>query len=166
MTDSDEGNIARVGHRRWCLNPTMQKTGFGRVGKFTAMYVFDRTRKDVPDYDFVSWPPPGPIPVEYFRGGAWSVTVNTAKYNKPGDDVKAQIYATDKKGEKTGDALKLNFSGVDTNGFAVPNCIIFRPEKAAIAPGRRYVVEVEGLTQGKEKKAAPLHYEVEFFSMR
>jgi hypothetical protein len=167
MYDSEEGNISRVGHRRWCLNPAMQKTGFGRsAGQFTAMYIFDRSRKEVPDYDFVGWPPPGPVPVEYFRGGAWTVSVNPAKYNKPGTDVTARLYAADKEGNKAGDALKLNYSGLDTGGFGIPNCIIFRPEKAAITPGRRYVVEIEGLTKGRDRKAAPLRYEVEFFSVK
>src|SRR5689334_9610383 len=73
MDDSDGGNIDRLGHRRWCLNPTMKKTGFGRVGEFTAMYVFDMSRKDVPDFDFISWPARGPMPVQYFKSGfVWS----------------------------------------------------------------------------------------------
>src|SRR5208337_1811763 len=37
MSDSDPGNIDRLGHRRWCINPTMQKTGFGKSGSFSAM---------------------------------------------------------------------------------------------------------------------------------
>src|SRR5262249_22794081 len=41
MDDSDKDNIDRLGHRRWCLNPKMQKVGFGRTGKFSAMYCFD-----------------------------------------------------------------------------------------------------------------------------
>src|SRR5438045_1192356 len=31
MDDSDETNIDRVGHRRWCLNPAMKKVGFGQA---------------------------------------------------------------------------------------------------------------------------------------
>ena len=167
MEDSDRMNIDRVGHRRWCLNPTMQKTGFGRVGEFTAMYAFDMTRKKVPDYDFVSWPARGPMPVEYFKSGyAWSVSVNPRRFNKPGDKVEARIYAANDKGEKVGEALKLNYSHVDTEGFAIPNCIIFRPEKIAIAPDWRYVVEIEGLTTGRDRKPAPLRYEVEFISVK
>jgi uncharacterized protein YkwD len=167
MDDSDEGNVALVGHRRWCLNPTMSKTGFGRSGEFTAMYVFDQTRKEVPDYDLVGWPPPGPVPVEYFKGGmAWSVSLNPKKYNKPGEDVKVRVYATDDKGEKKGDPLKLKSTKVETNGFGIPICVIFRPAASAVAAGRRYVVEVEGLTTGKDKVAAPVRYSVEFFSVR
>src|SRR5262245_25976619 len=37
MDDSDKGNIAAMGHRRWCINPTMGKTGLGRTKEFTAM---------------------------------------------------------------------------------------------------------------------------------
>src|SRR5262249_50213938 len=44
MWDSDGGNIDRVGHRRWCRNPAMQKTGFGGSGKSTAMWAFDMGR--------------------------------------------------------------------------------------------------------------------------
>jgi uncharacterized protein YkwD len=167
VDDSDEGNVTLVGHRRWCLNPSMQKTGFGRSGQFTAMYVFDQTRKEIPDYDFVGWPPPGPVPVEYFRSGmAWSVSFNPKKYNKAGEDVKVRVYAADDKGEKKGDPLKLKSTKAETNGFGIPNCIIFRPAASAVAAGRRYVVEVEGLTTVKDKAAAPVRYSVEFFSAR
>ena len=167
MDDSDRANIDRVGHRRWCLNPTMTKTGFGRFNEFTAMYVFDRSRKDGPDFEFVCWPPRGLAPVEYFkRTSAWSVTLNPRKYNPPGEDVTAKIYAADKKGNKTGDPLKLNHRGVDTSGIGIPNCIIFRPERIAVESGRRYVVEIEGLTQGKEKKAAMIQFGVEFISVK
>jgi len=167
MDDSDPGNIERIGHRRWCINPTMAKTGFGRFNEFTAMYIFDRNRKDVPDFDFVSWPPQGLTPVEYFRrGNAWNVSLNPRKYNSPGEDVTAKVYAADKKGNKTGDPLKLNHSGVDTNGFGIPNCIIFRPERITVEPGKRYVVEIEGITQGKEKKTAAIEYAVEFIGVK
>lgn len=36
MEDSDAGNIAMVGHRRWQLNPKMGKVGFGTAGRFVA----------------------------------------------------------------------------------------------------------------------------------
>jgi uncharacterized protein YkwD len=167
MDDSDEGNVEYVGHRRWCINPLMSKTGFGRSGQYTAMYVFDQTRKEVPEYDLIGWPPPGPVPVEYFKSGmAWSVSFNPKKYNKPGEDVKIRVYAADAKGEKKGDPLKLKSTKVDTNGFGIPICVIFRPAASAVAAGRRYIVEIEGLTTGKDKAAAPVRYSVEFFSVR
>jgi hypothetical protein len=167
MFDTDEASIRMLGHRRWCLNPTMKKTGFGRSGTFTAMYSIDRNRRDVPDFDFICWPPRGPAPVEYFtRGSAWSVTLHPRKYNPPGEGVTAKVYAADAKGNKTGDALKLDYNGVNTDGFAIPNCVIFRPEKFTAEPGQRYVVEIEGLTRGRDKKAVTVQYTVEFISAK
>ena len=43
VSDSDPSNIAALGHRRWVLNPTMGKTGFGQVGAYSGMYAFDRS---------------------------------------------------------------------------------------------------------------------------
>jgi Cysteine-rich secretory protein family len=164
MDDSDEGNVGRVGHRRWCLNPLMQKTGFGRSGQFSAMYVFDQTREKVSDYDFVAWPPAGLVPVEYFKGSmAWTVSVNPKKFNKPGDDVKVSVYPID-KGEKSKIALRMKSTVVEKNAFGIPNCIIFRPE-LPVKLGRGYFVKIEGLTKGKDQAAAPLEYTVEFFSL-
>lgn len=39
---SDERNRSgfNQGHRRWCLNPSMQYTGFGKAGAYSAMYAF------------------------------------------------------------------------------------------------------------------------------
>src|SRR5439155_5019923 len=54
MDDSDRSNIDRVGHRRWCLNPKMLKTGFGRAGNYAAMHSFDSSRTHIPDWDFVA----------------------------------------------------------------------------------------------------------------
>ena len=59
MDDSDASNIDAVGHRRWCLNPRMVKTGFGQTGKFGAMYAHDNSRRKIPEYDFVGYPAPG-----------------------------------------------------------------------------------------------------------
>ncbi len=81
MDDSDPTNIDRVGHRRWCLNPAMQKAGFAGAKQFAAMWSMDRSRAEVPDYDFVAFPPPGLIPTSTFSSHyAWSVSLNRAKY--------------------------------------------------------------------------------------
>jgi hypothetical protein len=167
MDDSDDSNIVHVGHRRWCLNPAMQKTGFGRSAAFSAMYSHDASRKKVPDYDFVSWPPAGLAPVEFFKKrSAWSVTLNPSKYNPAGEEVMAKVYVAGEKGTKVGDPLKLDFHGTNTQRFAVPNCVIFRPEKVEVAPGRRYVVEIEGLTRGAKKTPAMVRFTVEFISVK
>ena len=106
MDDSDAGNIDRLGHRRWILNPKMGMTGFGAGSHYSAMYSFDGSRKDVPDYGFVSYPPPGYCPHDLFNAShAWHVSFNPAHY-KVGDDVKAAIYPVDLKLNRANEPLE------------------------------------------------------------
>src|SRR5207248_7661158 len=69
MNDSDPGNIDRLGHRRWCLNPAMLKTAFGVEDHYSAMWSFDSSRQDMPDYDLVAFPPRGLTPTTHFKEG-------------------------------------------------------------------------------------------------
>jgi hypothetical protein len=155
-------NIEHLGHRRWCLNPLLRKVGFGRAGKFAALSCFDRSQEKVPDFDFVSFPCPGLMPLEYFRPTyAWNVSVNPQKYGPPQDSVKAAIYRADRKGEKDGPPLKLNFHKVDRQGYGLGNAIIFRPDPSVVALGKRYVVEITGLVRADGTAAEALRYPVE-----
>jgi len=159
MDDSDPSNIERVGHRRWCINPPMQKTGFGHSGRFYAMWSVDMSQKAVPDYDFVAWPPKGYLPVEYFGAKhAWSVSFNPTKYKLTSSKVKVGVFQTDIHLNK-GEALKNDHFNVDTSGAGIPNCVIFHPEGVVIEPGKRYLVEVEGVGP------APVRYPVEFIKL-
>jgi hypothetical protein len=163
MFDSDPYNIARLGHRRWCLNPGMQKTGFGRVGAFAAMYSFDRTRAELAAFDFICFPARGYMPVDFFQAKqAWSVTLNPQKYEVPGKDFVPKIYQAGAKGMKQGQPLRLDFNNVDSLPFGIPNCLIFRPEALQVAPGKRYVVELEGLFRKGTSDPVALSYVVEF----
>jgi hypothetical protein len=146
MADSDETNVKRIGHRRWCINPPMMKVGIGRSGMFMAMWVFDKSQPRVPDYDFVCYPARGLMPLEYFRStSAWSVSLNPKKYRKPATSVQPKIYRVDNMLRKVGEPLELNYKNVDTLPFGIPYCIIFRPVKSAVAVGKRYLVEIDGL---------------------
>jgi Cysteine-rich secretory protein family len=166
MDDSDKFNVERLGHRRWCLNPTMQKVGFGRAGVFSAMSCFDRSRAKVAEHDFISWPARGVMPVEYFKPAhAWSVSLNLRKYKPAAATVKPTIQALDGDGKKVGEPLKLKYVGVDRTPFGIPNCIIFQPEKLQMTADKRYLVEIEGLATIKGK-AATLRYEVTFVSLK
>jgi hypothetical protein len=141
MDDSDQGNIALLGHRRWCLHPYMKKTGF----------------------DYVSWPPRGPMPVEFFESHhAWHVSLNVSKFDVPGKDLAPAIYKADAAGQKLGEALKLDYVGVDTTPFGIPLCIIFRPEKFRLTAGERYLVELDGLKPKKSTGPKTIRYLVEF----
>lgn len=165
MDDSDPSNIDRLGHRRWCLNPELKKVGFGRKGVFAAMYAFDASRKEVPDYDFVCWPPPGVAPAAYCGSKhAWSLSVNPGKYRQPGDSVSVKVTALDRNYDPAGEPLELAVSRVDTEGYGIPNCIIFRPRKVDATAGR-YWVEIDGL-QTRDGKPAPVRYLIEFASLK
>jgi hypothetical protein len=169
MFDSDKANIARLGHRRWCLNPSMQKTGIGSAGNFTAMWSFDRTRRNIPDYQYVAFPPRGLMPATLVKNEhAWNVSLNPTKFSKPKQEaVKVKVYPAQLsfRGpslEKASTPLKLDFFAVNLMGFGIPNCIIFRPEGVKTSSGSAYWVAITGLktTAGK---AASVEYLVAFF---
>lgn len=61
-----DNGIASLGHRRWVLNPGMSETAFGIKGAFSCMYSFSGGGSASPD--FVSWPPPGFVPVSAAQG--------------------------------------------------------------------------------------------------
>ncbi|MBI1367725.1 MAG: hypothetical protein GC162_03635 [Planctomycetes bacterium] len=171
MNDSDPGNIDRLGHRRWCLNPHMLKTGFGVAGTYQAMWSFDGSRPaaDISDWAFVAYPARGYMPRDYFHPNyAWSVTLNPAKYQTPVEsDIKVEVHPVTRPVSAVADfaaepALNLNYYHIDTAGYAIPNCIIFRPDNVTTAPGSRYWVIITGV---KDKSDAPatIQYLVEFF---
>ncbi|MBL8798098.1 MAG: hypothetical protein JNM56_29645 [Planctomycetia bacterium] len=167
MIDSDPGNIQMLGHRRWAIHPVMQKTGFGKSGRYTAMWAFDRSQKSVPDFDYVAYPPRGLAPVEFFGGAwAWNVSLNPKKFAAPKDGTKVSLTPMDAQLNKAGEPLKLNFNKISNIGAGVPYCIIFRPEPSAVAPGKRYLVEIEGLQKADGKTAASISYLTEFVSLK
>jgi uncharacterized protein YkwD len=163
MDDSDPKNIERVGHRRYCLNPALQKTGLGKSGKFSALYVNDPVADKVPDYDFISFPPRGYLPTRFFKPkSAWNISLNPKKYKAPDDSVKVKVYYLDKNYNKTGKPLELTYMHVDHNprgGF--PHSIIFVPKDVSMT---RVWVEVEEL-KDSEGKPASLHFLTEFMTL-
>lgn len=174
MYDSNPGNIEILGHRRWCLNPGMAKTGFGESGRFTAMYSNDNSRQKVPDYNFISYPPRGLMPVMNPAGRfsdvntfAWCFCPHPRKFMAPGDGVKAKVTAIDEQFRKMGEPLKLNFHKVDKMPLGqLGYCVIFRPENVQVADGRRYLVEIEGLKLMTGRLAGTVAYPVVFFELK
>ena len=169
--DSDAANIAKLGHRRWCLNPAMQTTGFGIEGNYTAMWSFDSSRVEIPDYDYVAFPPRGLTPIESFHDkDAWSVSLNPKKFRPP-DEKKVKVLVSQaqfmpRKIEliKAPQPLEIEHFQISLEGFAIPNCIIFRPVGAAIKSDAAYWVEVNGL-EDTEGKPANVEYVVAFFAL-
>ncbi len=168
MQDTDSVNINVLGHRRWQLNPSMGKVGFGYAFKngypYTVEKVFDRSAS-VKDYDFISWPASGYFPTGdwFYDSTAWSVTVNPSKYKAP--DINAvKVTLT-----KTSTGQTWNFSAGSSDGFfnvdnqwyGVQNCIIFRPEPYGEYSGE-FIATVTGL-QKTGGGAASVSFRVVFF---
>jgi hypothetical protein len=169
MDDSDPKNIDRVAHRRWCLNPAMLRTGFGRAGEFSAMFAHDRSRADVPDFDAVCYPAPGFFPVDLFgEGYAWSVSPNPRKYRTPGPDVKVTVYRVTGRGLEPGPKdppLKLNYANVETTRMGTGPAVVFRPDRPGIGPGARFWVEVTGLVREGDGAPHALRFPVVFVAL-
>lgn len=163
LEDADNTNVDRVGHRRWALNPAMAETGFGRAGRYTAMYAHDMTNSNA-GYT-VAWPAPN-MPVEFFGVAAstsargyypvWSLSKNTAFTDK------ATVTLTRKS-----DGRQWNFSTSGSDGeLYVSNenmgqrgCLIFRPSDIkSYSSGDSFNVLVKDGTY-------KLTYDVDFFSL-
>lgn len=154
MEDGDPGNIDRLGHRRWILNPGMKKTGFGMAGRYSAMYAFDGA------FDAkikgVIWPAQE-MPVEYFGSiYPWSYS-----YGSKLDASKIQVTMT-----RVSDNAVWNFSAASADGYfnvensnyGQPGCVIFRPENLSYAAGDVFHVTISGAP-------VPVDYTVRFFSI-
>ena len=185
MGDEDAGNVDRLGHRRWQLNPGMGAVGFGwsnggSLGySFAAEYAFDRSNTSLKDYAYIAWPSSGYFPNElipqYGNGGIpWSITLNPTRYQIPArQDLTITVESEELgkswvlDGKKDYPATNYQqYLHVDTQGYGVNNCIIFRftdtqQEAQQIMHGK-YTVTVQGL-KDKAGNPADLRYTVDFF---
>lgn len=158
LSDSDTSNIDRLGHRRWLLNPTMQKTGFGAVtgknGTQGAVYAIDNPFEETDIR--VAWPAQN-MPATYFAASdPWSVSMNevidksTVKVTLTRDSDKKQWTFSDSKSD--------GYFNVDNGGYGRQGCIIFRPQNiTAYADKDLFHVEIAYGTGSK------LKYDVQFF---
>lgn len=146
MDDSDADNVAALGHRRWCLNPPLRRVGFGRSDRYFAMSAHDSSGSGQLQQPAICFPPPGCVPIDMFRPHyAWSVTLDPRAFQKPNAGlVKLQIR---KLGDSPGPAaaIDLDFLHIDTHGYGIANCIIFRPTLPSTAVGSGYEVSLEGI---------------------
>ncbi len=165
MDDSDARNIAKVGHRAWCMNPKMTSTGFGTVDRFSAMWSISGDRKKVPAYDVVACPPPGYAPGPWFgTHWAWSVSLNKKGWDAPKTGaVHVEVEPVGATFLPTGKPLKLNHLSVLEKSAGIPYMLVFRPVGFSLEAGTRYRVTVQGLTS--KGKPRLLRYFVEFFDL-
>lgn len=139
MSDSNSSNIDRLGHRRWCLNPTMAKTGFGKTDSYTAMYAFDRSNNT--DIDSVVWPAQN-TPIQYFSyADPWNFS---SKYRIES----AKVTLTNKKTGKVynfSDSQSDGYFNIDNANYGMPGCIVFRPnDYTDVDAGTVYTVDIKG----------------------
>lgn len=163
MDDSDSSNIDRLGHRRWILNPSMGKTGFGAVARsgylveYFAMYAMDRSGSGTATQ--VAWPAQN-TPVEYVTSDLpWSVSVNSPEV----DAASVQVTLVQQPGGRTWTFSQSSSDGyfnVNNDYYGVPGCVIFQPDGLVARAGDSYDVTITGLPGGES-----LSYTVNFFQL-
>jgi hypothetical protein len=154
MDDSDPSNVDRVGHRRWCLNPAMLKTGFGIDGRFSAMWSFDESRGQT-KWEYVAYPAPGVYSTDHIvDGAAWSVRFRRGVLDglQPNDLV-VELFALDEDLVR-GAPMRLDHLSIYAGQ------VIFRGASMNCAPGRAYEVRISKV--GKRSPELMLRYYVRF----
>lgn len=176
--DSDAGNLPMLGHRRWMLNPSMGKTGFGfspsdhaysgLAYNFAACWAFDRSGSDG-GYRFIAWPASGSFPNTLFASHeAWSVTLNPTEYLQPAlGDLTVTLQCPNGETQTLSGGLAYApadsgpYLNVNTQPYGVANAIIFRPDVTGSYQGT-YTVTIDGL-KTSARQATSLTYTVDFF---
>lgn len=179
MEDGDLGNISRVGHRRWVLNPSLQTTGFGfaenknsNYGSYTAMQVINDDPEVDLNYDYIAFPSAGNFPLEFFNSyDPWSVSLNPKLYQTPSlDEVSVKltrlsdssVWNLDKKDNRLQEDAE--YFNIDYGGYGDGPAIIFRAPIKKFLENDQFKVEINGVKnlQGQE---IPITYTVTFFNM-
>lgn len=152
MSDADSSNISRVGHRRWCLNPSMKQTGFGNTGKYYAMYAFDGVWNET-EYYGVSWPAQI-MPAELFgNNDPWSISMG---YQVDPSNVNVNLVRkSDGKRWSFSQTAADGYFNVENNNYGKKGCIIFRPDNISYSAGDSFEVTITGLDE-------TISYTVEF----
>ncbi len=142
MDDSDESNITALGHRRWCINPSLRKTGFGCSHAWSAMWSMDRSGSVPKGLKEVCYPPPGFVPTDFFGASrAWSISFVAGRWAakvRPS----ATIQPLDAHYLPAGPPLTMRRAWVASGGYGVSNCVAFLPADLVVMPGRRYLATV------------------------
>lgn len=177
VRDDGEFNLSVLGHRRWLLDPCMEKTGFGLANaqsgnSFVVMHAVDG-RNDDAQWDYVAWPGAGAFPTEFMQPDlAWSVSLNGAVYDLEKSNPQITL---------TGETLGLSFrfepaSGSGDGYCAISSeacgsgpCLIFRPDFSltgfdAYEQNQLWRVKIENLT-GVSGEPCEIEYLCEMYSL-
>jgi hypothetical protein len=143
INDSGANNRENRGHRRWCLNPPMGKTGFGAEKRYSAMISMDSSGGGK-IRDSWAYPGKGFFPNEYMHGNGWSLYLKEKA--PPAKDLTVEVYELSSRPERP-------FSNSeDIPGKALPvefvstyvNAINFEPSPDPITGRGIYWVRIKG----------------------
>lgn len=183
MDDSDESNIAEVGHRCWVLSPYLGKTGFGYAEtsrgtmtySFVTMQVFDGSDKTEPKPERILWPSEGYFPSSFFSPGqAWSVHLRRKGFDLAKSVPRVRLVNVTRGREwsfaaRTSSSSERFFAVASGNAYSYGGysfVVIFRPDGIeSYSPGDKYKVTIDGLVDAEGKPRA-IEYQVEFFALR
>lgn len=180
MYDGDPGNILAMGHRRWILNPTMSKVGFGQVEDYNCMYAHDNTNSKERIEDFVTWPATN-MPVELMSyhtstqsfsseldsSMPWTCQLGNNYKIVPSKELTITVTYPD------GHEYKVPANNIFCNNqnYGYTNgCITFRAKdfngsnKDFTSFGNKYTVKIDGVLD-KNGKETSIEYDVNFFSL-
>ncbi len=179
MFDGDPGNVLTMGHRRWILNPTMSKVGFGQVENYNCMYAHDNGNAKERIENFVTWPATN-MPVElmsYNTGKTagrvinstmpWTCQLGNNYKIVPSKNLTITVTYPD------GHEYKVPANNIFCNNqnYGYTNgCITFRADdfngssKDFTSFGNNYTVKIDGVLD-KNGKATSIEYDVNFFSL-
>lgn len=159
MQDLGASNQRTVGHRRWLLNPSMERTTFGYYRRYASMYAFDETGSG--SEQPVAWPAQQ-TPLSHFlspTAHVWSLSFNR----------KLQADAIFVTLTRSRDGKTWKFSNEAADGtfyvnnqyYGQPGCVIFLPEGIdSITAGDVFRVTVED----RDRREA-VQYTVSFFRL-
>ena len=144
IDDAGGNNRERRGHRRWCLNPAMGKTGFGSGGSaYSGMWSMDHSGRGT-RAKFWSYPGKGYFPRDYMHGTAWSYYQQDAVPAK--GKIKISIFKLRKVPEKKilsktePEGRDIGVKYISTYG----NTINFEPDKFTAGDRGIYWVRITG----------------------
>jgi hypothetical protein len=140
--DGGDNNRNKRGHRRWCLNPQMVKTGFGDSGRYSAMWSLDHSGSGKKEN--WSYPGAGFFPKEYLHGNAWSFYMPTPVPQK--DKLTVEVFRLSRRPDKKfgitadipGRIVKVGYV------YSYSNTINFEPDQELVRKGGVFWVRIRG----------------------
>ncbi|MDI9636526.1 hypothetical protein QPK87_01265 [Kamptonema cortianum] len=170
-------NSIHAGHRRWLLNPAMEKVGVGliqpecEIATYAVVIANDASKRHFTTPMFIAWPSPGPFPFELYRQEMpWTISLNPKEF-KISATTRLQVKITDAASgriwsahhsEKAARAETTFSYHVNRQGFGWQDCLILLPPKNFVArPNEEFVVSISGLKKpnGSEEN---LQYSTKF----